>query len=150
MTGAASSAYTLLIRGRMKRRMSIPTIRRPFRMHTILHPAGSNPDIIIIGGGASGLAAACAIARRGIPAILIEKNDKLGKKLLATGNGRCNVWNTGEPVYFGDDGFAEQVLQLTGASGVRAFLRDWDWLRARRRADAFIPPATAPTQCCAL
>ncbi|MDD4710826.1 MAG: aminoacetone oxidase family FAD-binding enzyme [Eubacteriales bacterium] len=90
-------------------------------MHTILHPAGSNPDIIIIGGGASGLAAACAIARRGIPAILIEKNDKLGKKLLATGNGRCNVWNTGEPVYFGDDGFAEQVLQLTGASGVRAF-----------------------------
>lgn len=67
--------------------------------------------LIIIGGGASGLAASCIAAENNIKTLLIEKNNKLGKKLLATGNGRCNILNSGKPLYFGDKGFAEDVLK---------------------------------------
>ncbi len=87
-----------------------------------MRPAENNPAIIIIGGGASGLAAACIAARRGVPALLLEKNDKPGKKLLATGNGRCNVMNDGAPVYFGSEAFAKSVLGRCPAERVRAFL----------------------------
>ena len=54
-------------------------------------------DLIIIGGGASGLAAAAAIARSGarLSVLVLEQADRPGKKLLATGNGRCNLYNTG-------------------------------------------------------
>ena len=50
-------------------------------------------DILIIGGGASGLACAIKASLNGSKVTIIEKNNKLGKKLLATGNGRCNFWN---------------------------------------------------------
>jgi len=49
--------------------------------------------IAVIGGGASGLMAAIAAKSKDNEVILIEKNDKLGKKLYATGNGRCNFTN---------------------------------------------------------
>lgn len=52
-------------------------------------------DVIIIGGGASGLM--CAISakqkNKNISVAIIEKNDRVGKKLLSTGNGRCNLTN---------------------------------------------------------
>lgn len=48
-------------------------------------------DVAVAGGGAAGLVAAISAARRGKSVILIEKNDRMGKKLLATGNGRCNL-----------------------------------------------------------
>ena len=50
-------------------------------------------DGIVIGGGAAGMFAAIIAARRGCKVLLIEKNDRLGKKLLITGKGRCNVTN---------------------------------------------------------
>ena len=50
-------------------------------------------DICIIGGGASGIACAITAARNGLNCIIIEKESKLGKKIYATGNGRCNVTN---------------------------------------------------------
>lgn len=50
-------------------------------------------DVAIIGGGPSGMIAAGRAAERGLKVILIEKNDSLGKKLLITGGGRCNVTN---------------------------------------------------------
>jgi predicted Rossmann fold flavoprotein len=50
-------------------------------------------DGIVIGGGAAGLYAAAWAARKGSRILLIEKNDRLGKKLLITGKGRCNVTN---------------------------------------------------------
>ncbi|MBQ7534704.1 MAG: NAD(P)/FAD-dependent oxidoreductase [Stomatobaculum sp.] len=49
--------------------------------------------VIVIGGGAAGMAAALAAARSGASAVLIEKNEKLGKKLFITGKGRCNLTN---------------------------------------------------------
>ena len=50
-------------------------------------------DALIIGGGASGLLAANLLARAGLAAAVLEQADRVGKKLLATGNGRCNITN---------------------------------------------------------
>ncbi len=50
-------------------------------------------DCCIIGGGASGLLLAVALAREGGDVILFEKSRRVGKRLLATGNGRCNITN---------------------------------------------------------
>lgn len=51
-------------------------------------------DVIIIGAGASGLMAAAAAASKGARVTLLEHKDDIGKKILATGNGRCNFTNT--------------------------------------------------------
>ena len=50
-------------------------------------------DGIVIGGGAAGIYAAIHAAKQGSRVLLLEKNDRLGKKLLITGKGRCNVTN---------------------------------------------------------
>ena len=50
-------------------------------------------DVIVIGGGASGLMAAGRAAERGKKVLLLEKNKRLGEKLRITGGGRCNVTN---------------------------------------------------------
>lgn len=57
-------------------------------------------DGIVIGGGPAGMFAAITAAEQGSKVLLIEKNDRLGKKLLITGKGRCNVTNhcSGEEV----------------------------------------------------
>ncbi len=52
-----------------------------------------NYDVIVIGGGAAGMMAAGTVAKNGKKVILIEKNPVLGKKLLITGKGRCNITN---------------------------------------------------------
>lgn len=51
------------------------------------------PKVAIIGAGASGIFCAICLLSFGIPVVLFEKNKTLGKKLLATGNGRCNIHN---------------------------------------------------------
>ena len=58
-------------------------------------------DIAIIGGGAAGMTAAITAAVRAPEKriLIIEKNDRLGRKLRATGNGRCNLTNTACPGY---------------------------------------------------
>ena len=50
--------------------------------------------IIVVGGGASGMMAAIVAKRNGANVTILERNDRVGKKLLATGNGRCNYTNT--------------------------------------------------------
>ena len=59
-------------------------------------------DGIIIGGGPAGLFAATTAAQQGKKVLVLERNDRLGKKLLITGKGRCNVTNNCT---------AEEVLQ---------------------------------------
>lgn len=49
--------------------------------------------IVIIGGGASGMVAAISAKKENNEVIILEKNNILGKKILATGNGRCNYFN---------------------------------------------------------
>lgn len=70
--------------------------------------------VAVVGGGASGLMAAYAAAKNGNEVLLIEKNEKLGKKIYITGKGRCNVTNDCLP-----DEFLQNVVHgakfLTGA-----------------------------------
>ena len=54
-------------------------------------------DAIVVGGGAAGMMAAITAAERGRSVLLLEKNDRLGRKLRITGKGRCNVTNNCEP-----------------------------------------------------
>lgn len=65
-------------------------------------------DGIIIGGGPAGMFAAITAASRGQKVLLLEKNGRLGKKLLITGKGRCNVTNDCTP---------QEVLQNTPRNG---------------------------------
>ena len=51
-------------------------------------------QVIVIGGGASGMMAAITARRCGAGVLLLEKKENLGKKILATGNGKCNFTNT--------------------------------------------------------
>lgn len=73
--------------------------------------------LVVIGGGAAGLAAAITAGRmmEGQPSkiLILERMDRVGKKILATGNGRCNLANTKMKLerYHGDVDFAEQVFQ---------------------------------------
>ncbi len=55
-------------------------------------------DVVVIGGGAAGMMAAGTAAKRGKRVALIEKNRILGKKMLITGKGRCNITNACEEV----------------------------------------------------
>lgn len=75
-------------------------------------------EIVVIGGGASGLMAAYQAAKRGKRVLLIERNEKLGKKIYITGKGRCNFTNDCSP-----DEFLTNVVSnpkfLMGA--IRAF-----------------------------
>jgi predicted Rossmann fold flavoprotein len=57
-------------------------------------------DVIIIGGGASGMLAAGCAAENGARVLLLERNKHLGKKLRITGKGRCNLTNTCETAEF--------------------------------------------------
>ena len=63
-------------------------------------------DVIIIGGGASGMMAALTAAENGHSVLLLERQSRVGRKLLATGNGRCNLtnYNTSPARYHGEDG----------------------------------------------
>ena len=72
-------------------------------------------DCIILGGGASGLAAAAYLATRGLRDTLIEKSDRIGRKIMAAGNGRCNLSNTDmNPGYYGPAAsFVRAVYNVT-------------------------------------
>ena len=52
--------------------------------------------VVVVGGGAAGSYAAIAAAKNGHDVILIEKNEKIGKKIYITGKGRCNLTNASD------------------------------------------------------
>ena len=56
-----------------------------------------NYDVVVIGGGPAGMFSAITAAERGSRVLLLEANDRLGRKLLITGKGRCNVTNDCDP-----------------------------------------------------
>jgi len=62
-------------------------------------------DVIVIGAGPSGMAAALSARKHGASVLLLEKNDRVGKKILSTGNGRCNLTNAsmGPEYYYGSN-----------------------------------------------
>ena len=71
-------------------------------------------DVIVIGGGASGMMAALTAAENGRSVVLLERQSRVGRKLLATGNGRCNLtnYNVSPARYHGEDsGFCAHALR---------------------------------------
>ena len=84
-------------------------------------------DVIIIGAGASGLTAAIAAAREGSSVLVIEQMDKAGKKILATGNGKCNYTNLHQSpdCYRSDDSaFAMKVLSCFDVEKTLQFFKE--------------------------
>ena len=81
----------------------------------------------IIGGGASGMAAALAAAEQpGVQVVLMERQARLGRKLQATGNGRCNLTNlhAGQQGYHGDrPEFAREAIAAFGSQETLAWFR---------------------------
>ncbi|CAA6812839.1 MAG: NAD(FAD)-utilizing dehydrogenases [uncultured Sulfurovum sp.] len=83
-------------------------------------------DVVIIGAGASGLVTAIVAGRRGKKVLILEKNNKVGKKLLATGNGKCNIGNqrpTLERFYSHNPKFIAQVFEGYGYQDIKQFFK---------------------------
>ena len=84
-------------------------------------------DIAVIGAGASGLTAAVFAARLGAGVTVFEKNDRIGRKLMATGNGRCNLTNTNISLdrYHGSDrDFCKFGLESFGSEDAIRFFEE--------------------------
>lgn len=83
--------------------------------------------IIVVGGGASGMVAAIAAQKNGSDVTLLERNDRVGKKLLTTGNGRCNYTNININInnYHGQNkSFAEYALSSFNVNKTIEFFED--------------------------
>src|SRR3989338_4281630 len=84
-------------------------------------------DVVVIGGGASGMMAAGRAAEMGRRVLLLEKNSTLGKKLLITGGGRCNVTNNKPEIrtmlgkYRGNDQFLFSAFSQFGVEDTLDF-----------------------------
>lgn len=86
-----------------------------------------NTDVTVIGGGAAGLMAAISAARCGVGTIVIEHMDRVGKKILSTGNGKCNYTNAlqGISYYRGEDpAFVLPVFAQFGFEETIAFFEE--------------------------
>ena len=59
--------------------------------------------VIIIGGGAAGSMAALTAAQNGADVLLLEQNEIIGRKILSTGNGRCNLQSFQDPSCYRSD-----------------------------------------------
>ena len=80
-----------------------------------------NYDVLIIGGGAAGLTAALSASMQGAKTAVLEAAPRIGRKILATGNGRCNLVNAGELRFYGHEKLARGVLKRCDAGQVLSF-----------------------------
>jgi len=81
----------------------------------------------IIGGGAAGMMAAITAARQGANVTVLERGERVGKKILVTGNGKCNLGNTCmdmEKYYGGDKAWIEEALHRFGTEDTIRFFRE--------------------------
>ena len=91
-------------------------------------------DVIVIGAGASGMMAAITAARCGKSVLILEHMDKVGKKILATGNGKCNYTNEymADECYHGDHILRQDVMTQFGRADAIAFFKEIGiWPRAK-------------------
>ena len=97
--------------------------------------------IAVIGGGAAGMTAAIRAARAGAAVTIFEKNDRVGKKILQTGNGRCNFSNENMgPLFFHGSGTAlvDQVFSEFGVAQTKEFFASLG-MRIKERAGYLYP-----------
>jgi predicted Rossmann fold flavoprotein len=98
-------------------------------------------DLAIVGGGASGLAAAVMARRLGANIVLLERGARVGKKLLATGNGRCNLTNTSaSPAdYYGGVPLISEAMKAFPPEKVMEFFESLGILCLKTRGDRVFP-----------
>lgn len=92
-------------------------------------------EIIVIGGGASGMTAAISAAKKGSNVTILEFNDILGKKILSTGNGRCNLTNLymNPECFRGDDpDFIHCVLEKISLEEIIKFFKEMNIITKNR------------------
>lgn len=102
----------------------------------------SNTRILVIGGGASGIVAAIVAARHQAEVTILERMDRIGKKILATGNGRCNLTNTRWDVihYHGQSPeFARTILSRFTPAQTLAFFADMGLIGAEEEEGRVYP-----------
>jgi predicted Rossmann fold flavoprotein len=83
-------------------------------------------NTVVIGGGAAGICASINLGRRGESAVICEKLPQAGKKILATGNGRCNLLNDNlSEAYYNPEaaGLVKSVFKLYGKDNLLSFFR---------------------------
>jgi len=98
--------------------------------------------VFVIGGGAAGLSATIAAARRGADVTLLEGAARVGQKILATGNGRCNLTNLdAAPAAYNHPDFVEPVLHAYPSDAIRSFFGDMGLL-TRADDERRVYPAT--------
>ena len=80
--------------------------------------------VFIIGGGASGLTAAIKASKNGFDVTIFEKNNKLGKKILITGNSKCNYWNENQDIsnYHSSSDLYKNIINQMNLVKAHAFL----------------------------
>ena len=108
-------------------------------------------DLIIIGGGASGMLTGIIAAKRGQSVSILERNKTLGKKLAITGNGRCNFTNLYQEPFCYNSGNIEKsynIINTWGKKGITDLFSSFgiEWMikkgRSFDRADAgYVYPA---------
>ena len=108
-------------------------------------------DVIIAGAGASGLLCAAILAQgiiskkyssKAVRIAILEKNNKIGKKLSATGNGRCNFTNLhmSTDCYYGDKEWLSPILQRITPEYIVQTFADFGVLHRQR--DGYVYPHT--------
>lgn len=98
-------------------------------------------DVAIAGAGASGLAAAVTAAGAGARVLLMERMDRVGKKILATGNGRCNLTNleiSARHYHTRDRAALTEMLAQMPAQKTLSFLRGLGCCAVCRRMEKYI------------
>ena len=84
--------------------------------------------IAVIGGGMSGMAAAILLAQAGKQVVLLERQERIGKKLLLTGNGRCNISNTVMGTSFYRTEYPEKLAEILAYCTSETELAFWNSL----------------------
>lgn len=103
-------------------------------------------DVIVVGGGASGLFLAARLDEK-LKVLVLESGEKVGKKILASGNGKCNLSNVAIDVSEYNNLFVKNALESFETRDTLSFFRASDLRRRLTKRDEFIRTAKPRRAC---